>query len=119
MSRLTNWLRRYLRDSIVVRVCVFIYGALFLGFGVLLANACLPAESFEWIAVAIGMACAGFGSFMIYASVFGRFKILENTANAVSDGGELLGVVLVLAVFLLAIPIAAAIKWARSPRRLL
>ncbi len=119
MRSLVNWLRRYLRDSIVLRVCVFTYGALFVAMGLALAVAFTPPEPLEWLAVALGLAIAGFGAYMAYASVFGRFKILENTANAVSDGGELLGVVLVLAVFLLAIPIAAAIKWARSPRRLL
>lgn len=123
MRSLVNWLRRYLRDSIVLRVCVFIYGALFvaMGFvamGLALAVAFTPPEPLEWLAVALGLAIAGFSAYMAYASVFGRLRILEKAANAVSYGGELLVIVLVLPVFMAAIPIAGLVKRIRSPRRL-
>ena len=65
-----------------------------------------------------GLAIAGFGAYMAYASVFGRLRILEKVANAVSYGGELLVIVLVLPVFMAAIPIAGLVKRIRSPRRL-
>ena len=117
MIQLGNALRRYLRDSIVVRVCVFIHGALFLGLGLALARAFFPPVSLEWLVVALGSAIAGLGVFMLYASVFGRLRVLEKTANAVSDGGELLGIVLVLAVFLAALPIAALIKLFRARQK--
>jgi hypothetical protein len=116
MAPLASRLRRYLRDSLVIRVCVFIYGALFFGLGFAIAYAFfMPPESFEWIT--LGLAIAGFGAFMLYASVFGRLRILEKAANAVSDGGEILGIVLMLAVFLAALPIAAIVKLARSARK--
>lgn len=118
MRSLVNWLRRYLRDSIVLRVCVFIYSALFVSMGLALAVAFTPPEPLEWLAVALGLAIAGFGAYMAYASVFGRLRILEKAANAVSYGGELLVIVLVLPVFIAAIPIAGVVKRIRSPRRL-
>ena len=118
MRSFVNWLRRYLRDSIVLRVCVFIYGALFVAMGLGIAIAFTPPEPLEWLAVALGMAIAGFGACMAYASVFGRLRILEKVANAVSYGGELLVIVLVLPVFIAAIPIAGLVKRIRSPRRL-
>lgn len=118
MRSLVNWLRRYLRDSIVLRVCVFTYGALFVAMGLALAVAFTPPEPLEWLAVALGLAIAGFGAYMAYASVFGRLRILEKVANAVSYGGELLVIVLVLPVFMAAIPIAGLVKRIRSPRRL-
>ena len=118
MRSLVNWLRRYLRDSIVLRVCVFIYGALFVAMGLGIAVAFTPPEPLEWLAVALGLAIAGFGACMAYASVFGRLRILEKVANAVSYGGELLVIVLVLPVFIAAIPIAGVVKRIRSPRRL-
>lgn len=118
MRSLVNWLRRYLRDSIVLRVCVFIYGALFVAMGLGIAVAFTPPEPLEWLAVALGLAIAGFGACMAYASVFGRLRILEKAANAVSYGGELLVIVLVLPVFMAAIPIAGVVKRIRSPRRL-
>ena len=118
MRSLVNWLRRYLRDSIVLRICVFIYGALFVAMGLGIAIAFTPPEPLGWLAVALGMAIAGFGACMAYASVFGRLRILETVANAVSYGGELLVIVLVLPVFMAAIPIAGLVKRIRSPRRL-
>ena len=118
MRSLVNWLRRYLRDSIVLRVCVFIYGALFVAMGLGIAIAFTPPEPLEWLAVALGLAIAGFGAYMAYASVFGRLRILEKVTNAVSYGGELLVIVLVLPVFMAAIPIAGLVKRIRSPRRL-
>jgi hypothetical protein len=118
MRSFLNWLRRYLRDSIVLRVCVFIYGALFVAMGLRIAIAFTPPEPLEWLAVALGLAIAGFGACMAYASVFGRLRILEKVADAVSYGGELLVIVLVLPVFMAAIPIAGLIKRIRSPRRL-
>ena len=123
MRSLVNWLRRYLRDSIVLRICVFIYGAFFvaMGFvamGLALPVASTPPEPLEWLAVALGLAIAGFGAYMAYASVFGRLRILEKVTNAVSYGGELLVIVLVLPVFMAAIPIAGLVKRIRSPRRL-
>lgn len=118
MRSLVNWLRRYLRDSIVLRICVFIYGAFFVAMGLALPVASTPPEPLEWLAVALGLAIAGFGAYMAYASVFGRLRILEKVANAVSYGGELLVIVLVLPVFMAAIPIAGLVKRIRSPRRL-
>lgn len=117
MRWLSYWLRRYLRDSIVIRVCVFLYGAILLGMGLALANAFIHPESFEWVAVIFGLAIAGFGAFMTYASVFGRLRFLEKAADAVLGGGELLGIVLVLVVFIAAIPIAAVVKRIKSPRQ--
>jgi hypothetical protein len=117
MSATAKWIRRFLRDSIVVRVCVFIYGAIFLAGGIALTNAFFPPESWQWLAVALGVAVTGFGVFMVYTSVFGRLHILEKAANAVSDGGEVVGVVFLAVVVLAAIPIAALVKLLRPPWR--
>ena len=117
MSAIAKWIRRFLRDSIVVRVCVFIYGAIFLVGGVALTNAFFPPDSWEWLAVALGVAIMGFGVFMVYTSVCGRLHILEKAANAVSDGGEVIGVVFLAVVVFAAIPIAALVKLLRSPWR--
>ena len=119
MSAIAKWIRRFLRDSIVVRVCVSIYGALFVAGGIALTNAFFPPEPGEWLAVALGVAILSFGLFMIYASVFGRLHILEKAANAVSDGGEVIGLVLLAVVVFAAIPIAALVKLLRSPWRYL
>ena len=88
-----------------------------LGMGFVLANAFIPPESFEWVAVIFGLAIAVFGAFMTYASVFGHLRFLEKAADAVLGGGELLGIVLVLVVFIAAIRIAAVVKRIRSPRQ--
>jgi len=116
MNRMAHWLRRYLRDSIVVRVCLFIYGAIFGALGCGLAYAFVPPHSFEWLAVLLGLAMAGLGAFMLYTSTLGRLQLLERTSDFVSDGGEVLGIFLLLLVFVVALPIAAVIKFIRSPR---
>jgi hypothetical protein len=117
MDAIAKRFRRFLRDSIVVRTCVFIYGAIFLAGGVALASVFFPPESMEWLAVALGVAVTGLGAFMVYTSVFGRLHRLEKAASAVSDGGEVVGVVFLLVVVVAAFPIAAIVKFLRSPWR--
>jgi hypothetical protein len=109
--------RRFFRDSIFVRVCVFIYGAIFLTLGSAMLLAFVPTEPIEWLITAFGVGIGGLGSFMVYASVFGRLRILEKASDAVSDGGEIIGIIFMLVVLTVALPITAVIKLARSTRR--
>jgi uncharacterized membrane protein (DUF4010 family) len=52
---------------------------------------------------------------MLYTSVASRKQLLEKIANGLSSS-ELVGVVLLLAVFLIAIPLSYAIKSTRHQR---
>lgn len=113
MARITERLHRYLGDPVVLRVCIFIYGILTFGFG--LALIVYPPTSLDWVPVAVGLFFAAAGSLMLYTSVAGRKQLLEKIANGLSYS-ELVGVVLLLAVFLIAIPLSYAIKSTRHQR---
>jgi len=107
MAGITERLHRYLGDPVVLRVCIFIYGILTFGFG--LAFIVYPPTSLDWVLIAVGLFFAATGSLMLYTSVAGRKQLLEKIANGLSSS-ELVGLVLLLAVFLIAIPLSYAIK---------
>ena len=113
MALITERLRRYLRDPIVLRVCIFIYGGLFVGLG--LALFLYPPMSPEWVLIAISVACAALGSSMLYTAVRGRRQLLQRVMNGFSYT-EFLGVLLFLAVFVVAIPVSSAIRTNRLRR---
>jgi uncharacterized membrane protein len=113
MALITERLHRYLGDPVVLRVCIFIYGILTFGFG--LAFIVYPPASLDWVLIAVGLFFAATGSLMLYTSVAGRKQLLEKIANGLSSS-ELVGVVLLLAVFLIAIPLSYAIKSTRHQR---
>jgi hypothetical protein len=117
MASVAHHVRRFLRDSIVARVCVFICGGISFALGVWITSAFRPADPYEWLAVVLSLTLVGFAIFMVYASVFGRLRLLEKATNAVSDGGEVLGVVLLALVFLAALPISTVVKLVRKMRR--
>jgi hypothetical protein len=113
MARITERLHRYLGDPVVLRVCIFIYGILTFGFG--LSFIVYPPTSLDWVLIAVGLFFAATGSLMLYTSVAGRKQLLEKIANGLSYS-ELVGVVLLLGVFLIAIPLSYAIKSTRHQR---
>jgi uncharacterized membrane protein len=113
MALITERLHRYLGDPVVLRVCIFIYGILTFGFG--LAFIVYPPASLDWVLIAVGLFFAATGSLMLYTSVASRKQLLEKIANGLSSS-ELVGVVLLLAVFLIAIPLSYAIKSTRHQR---
>ena len=113
MALITERLHRYLGDPVVLRVCIFIYGILTFGFG--LAFIVYPPASLDWVLIAVGLFFAATGSLMLYTSVASRKQLLEKIANGLSSS-ELVGVVPLLAVFLIAIPISYAIKSTRHQR---
>jgi len=113
MALITERLRRYLRDPIVFRVCIFIYGGLFVCLG--LALFLYPPMSPDWVLIVVSAGCAALGSSMLYTAVRGRRQLLEKMMNGLCN--ELLGVLLLLAVFVVAIPISSAMRFTRLQRR--
>ena len=114
MASITERLRRYLRDPIVFRVCIFIYGGLFVCLG--LALFLSPPMSPDWVLVVFSAGCAALGSSMLHTAVRGRRQLVQKMMNGLSYS-ELLGVLLLLAVFVVAIPISSAVRSTRLRRR--
>ena len=50
----------------------------------------------------------------MYVSVFGDDEKFENATKYIHDGGELMGIVLFIAVALLAVPITVCIRYFNS-----
>jgi F0F1-type ATP synthase assembly protein I len=114
MALITERLRRCLRDPIVLRVCIFIYGGLFVCLG--LALFLYAPISPDWVLISVSAGCAALGSSMLYTAVWGRRQLLQKIMNGFSYS-EILGVLLFLAVFVVAIPISSAIRPSRLRRK--
>jgi heme O synthase-like polyprenyltransferase len=113
MAGITERLHRYLGDPVVLRVCIFIYGGLFVCLG--LALFLYPPMSPDWVFIVVSVGCAALGSSILYTAVRGRRQLLQKMMKGFSYS-ELLGVLLFLAVFVVAIPISSAIRSTRLRR---
>lgn len=113
MKRMLVYLRGLLRDLLFFRVCTAIYGVPIAGLGLLGLWQFRPTEPFEWLLVLLLVALAAWGLFMTYAAIFGSSELLMRAADGVSDGGEVIGILLLCVVLLIALPITAILRAAK------
>jgi len=117
VKRLAAYLRGLLRDVLFLRVCTAIYGIPFAALGLLGLLKFRPEAPAEWFIVLALFALAALGVFMVYASFFGQAGLVERASGGVADGGELIGIVLVLLVVAIAIPITALLRTVRRAQQ--
>jgi thiol:disulfide interchange protein len=89
---------------------MFLWGlpfALFSGFAI---SSWRPTEAIEWIGIVLLAALGILAIFLMYISVFGSEEKVNKAADWVSDGGDILGFLLALAVALVALPITGVIR---------
>jgi hypothetical protein len=110
MNRVVTYLRQQFKDVLFLRVCVAIYGIPITALGLGGLWHFRPDQPVEWLLVAALVCLAAFGLFMTYAAFFGSPTVLERVADGVSDGGEIVGLVLLLAVIVIALPITGLIR---------
>jgi hypothetical protein len=99
------------KDPIFLRACMFLWGLPFvaLGFGVAVLWQEGP-EGWEWLALLCLLLVGAMGLCLLYVSALGSDATFNRTADFMSEGGDLVGLILVVVVVLLALPITAVIR---------
>ena len=110
VKRLLVHTRRLLRDVLFIRVCTAIYGVPLAGLGLIGLWQFRPSEPLDWLLVLLLVLLAGWGLFMTYGAFFGSTDTLARAAEGVSEGGEFIGIILLILVVLVALPITAALR---------
>ena len=111
------YFRTLFSDLLYWRVCVALFGTPFAGLGsygcysLLLGH---PSEPLEWVGFALLVAVGLYGVSLVYASIFLTDAGFEKSIRYIHDGGEILGIVLILAVALVAVPVAIVIRRVKS-----
>jgi hypothetical protein len=110
VKRLLAHLRRLLRDVLFIRVCTAIYGVPIAGLGLVGLWQVHSSQPPDWLLVLFLVLLAGWGSFMTYGALFGSTDTLARAAEGVSEGGEFIGIILLILVLLVALPITGALR---------
>lgn len=69
-----------------------------------------PVEAYEWFGVALLGAIGLLGTYLLSTSVFGSNARVERSTGFMHEGGEFIGLVLAIAVALIAIPITSILR---------
>jgi len=69
-----------------------------------------PSEPIEWFGILLLIALGLYGGWLVYASIFGTDAGFEKAIRYIDDGGEILGIFLILAVALVAVPVTILIR---------
>lgn len=110
-----NYLKTASEDPLFARIVMTIWGLPFVS---ILVYSLLHIDRICpdcWLIV-FPIAIGGLGLFLLFTAVYSDDASVERRTEFVSDGGELLGLVLVGAVIVLAIPIWESMKRLRSGR---
>jgi hypothetical protein len=99
-----------LKDVLFWRVVMFLWGLPLAGFGFYVALAWQPTELGQWFAIALLAALGLLGAYFICVATFGSKARIERSMNYMHDGGDIVGIVVVMVVFVAALPIAAVLR---------
>ena len=110
-----TYIRGLIADPIFVRVCMFLWGIPFLTVGGIGLASWRPLDVYEWIGLALLSAVGCGGAFLIYVAVRGSEKSVDKATHLMSEGGEIVGVLFALAVFLVALPITVFLRALTAP----
>ncbi len=101
-------------DPLFWRVVMFLWGLPFVGIFVL---ALMHLDEFcgsYWLLV-FPAAFAALGGWLVYSAIFADKRALEKRLDFLADGGDILGIVFIIAVAILAIPIWGALRVMLGP----
>lgn len=74
-----------------------------------------PVDPYEWFGFVLVITLGLGGLFLIYIAIFGSKKAIEKASNYMNEGGDIIGVIFALGVFLIALPVTAFIRGLRAP----
>lgn len=110
MNTMRAYVLTLLRDVLFWRVVMFLWGLAFAIFGFYVALTWQPTELGEWLAIALLAALGLLGCYFVWAATLGSKATIEKSMNHMHEGGDIVGIVLVIVVFAAALPITAALR---------
>ena len=109
-----TYIRKLVADPIFFRVCMFIWGIPFASLAGVVVISWRPDDIYEWTGLGLVFALGCGGVFLMYLAAFGSKRAIDKASNAMNEGGDIVGAIFGLAVFLIALPITALIRAMRS-----
>jgi hypothetical protein len=111
MKPVVAYITGLLKDPIFPRACMFLWGLPLaaLGFGGVVFWPEV-SEGWEWLALLCLLLVGTMGLCLMYVAVASSDSTFGRVADCASDGGDVIGLVLMVAVVLLALPITAIIR---------
>ncbi len=113
VTGLIEYLKSAFGDPLFTRIVIGIWGLPFLAILVFSAFHFGELSPDHWL-IAFPIAVGALGMFLLYTAILADDKTVEKRTEFLSEGGELLGVFLVIVVVILAIPIWELLKLLRS-----
>jgi hypothetical protein len=97
-------------DPLFLRVCTALWSMPFVALGVGIAMGWHPDGLWEWLGfLGVELICLYF-AYLLFVSLFGSDTRIAQSSGVLADGGDLPGLVLVVALVLVALPITLLIK---------
>lgn len=116
MKAARSYIKDVIADPLFVRVCMVVWGAPFIVLGVVAVPQVHPTGAGGWFALSILTAFGCYGAYLVSVALFGGARLVERSTGAMSEGGEVVGLVFALAVAVLAVPITVVIRAMRRNR---
>ena len=110
MKTIVGHIKVLVADPLFLRVCVFIWGVPFGTFGLYFAFQVEPAEAIEWFGFALLLLVAVFGLYLMTTAALGSIEAIVRAAGFTSDGGDIIGLLFLVAVLLVALPLTALLR---------
>lgn len=112
MKSVVAWVQSVVRDPLFFRVCLVFWGGPFVALALFMISAVQapPADATEWLLSALGAALGSYGAFLVVAGALGNDAMIKRATGFVSEGGELLGLVLAVAVAVIAVPTTVVLR---------
>ena len=109
-----SYIKRALDDLLFSRIVMLLWATPV--FAIVIFSALNPSGFIEnpWLLIIPAVALV-FGLFMAYTALFADDKTFEKRLDYLSEGGDWLGLLFVLLVFVVALPIYVVVKAIRAP----
>ena len=89
---------------------MFIWGLPFVLLSAYTLTVWRPTDSYEWFGFALLVVLGLLGMYLLVTSLFASRARLEKAVDFMSEGGDLIGAVLAVAVFLFAFPVTSLLR---------
>ena len=91
--KLPAYLQSLMTDPLFLRVCMVLWGLPFVALGTFAGIEWKPETVWEMMGFALVVLIGLYGAYLLYTATFGNRRQVAQSADLLSDGGDLLGVI--------------------------